>query len=215
VRSGLTFEPDVADEQIDATTQAFLGITAACVRCHDHKFDPIPQADYYALAGIFRSTQTCYGTVRFINAQRTAPLLPLPKEANPAVAIPQQTDAERKRIEVQIKTVRDSMRRMRDPIQRFFATGRISLLQARLDAYDAEGNPKLLAMGGGVKGGLAHGTTDDHGFEAVEDKVHIHDWHATILHLLGLDHTRLTYRHAGRDMRLTDVKGNVAHAILG
>jgi Protein of unknown function (DUF1501) len=69
--------------------------------------------------------------------------------------------------------------------------------------------------GGGVKGGLAYGKTDDHGFEAVEGKVHIHDWHATILHLLGLDHEKLTYRYAGRDMRLTDVKGNVVKAIVG
>lgn len=69
--------------------------------------------------------------------------------------------------------------------------------------------------GGGVKGGLAHGKTDEHGFEAVEGKVHTHDWHATILHLLGLDHEKLTYRYAGRDMRLTDVKGNVVQAIMG
>ena len=68
--------------------------------------------------------------------------------------------------------------------------------------------------GGGVKGGLAYGKTDDHGFEAVEGKVHTHDWHATILHLLGLDHEKLTYRYAGRDMRLTDVKGNVVKAIM-
>ncbi len=63
--------------------------------------------------------------------------------------------------------------------------------------------------GGGAKGGFAYGKTDDYGFEAVDGKVHVHDWHATILHMLGLDHTKLTYRHAGRDMRLTDVKGNV------
>lgn len=69
--------------------------------------------------------------------------------------------------------------------------------------------------GGGVKGGFVHGKTDDHGFEAVEGKVHTHDWHATILHLLGLDHEKLTYRHAGRDMRLTDVKGNVVKAVVG
>jgi hypothetical protein len=61
--------------------------------------------------------------------------------------------------------------------------------------------------GGGVRGGWSHGNTDDYGYEAVDGKVHIHDWHATILHLLGLDHTRLTYRYAGRNMRLTDVKG--------
>ncbi|MBM3979426.1 MAG: DUF1501 domain-containing protein [Planctomycetes bacterium] len=68
--------------------------------------------------------------------------------------------------------------------------------------------------GGGAKGGFAHGRTDDHGFEAVDGKVHMHDWHATILHLLGLDHEKLTYRYAGRDMRLTDVKGNVVKAVV-
>jgi Protein of unknown function (DUF1501) len=68
--------------------------------------------------------------------------------------------------------------------------------------------------GGGAKGGYSHGGTDEFGYEAVDGKVHIHDWHATILHLLGLDHERLTYRYAGRDMRLTDVKGNVVKEII-
>jgi uncharacterized protein (DUF1501 family) len=68
--------------------------------------------------------------------------------------------------------------------------------------------------GGGVRGGLRHGATDDYGFAAVRDKVHIHDLHATILHLMGLDHERLTYRYAGRDFRLTDVHGNVVKEIL-
>ncbi len=68
--------------------------------------------------------------------------------------------------------------------------------------------------GGGVRGGLRYGCTDDLGYEAVEDKMHIHDLHATILHLLGLDHERLTYRYAGRDFRLTDVKGSVAKKII-
>ena len=68
--------------------------------------------------------------------------------------------------------------------------------------------------GGGVRGGFAYGATDDFGFRAVQDKVHIHDLHATILHLLGLDHEKLTYRHAGRDYRLTDVHGRVVKAIL-
>jgi cytochrome c553 len=146
-RSGVKFELDVVDEQIDVTTQAFLGITVSCARCHDHKFDPIPQKDYYALAGIFRSTETCYGTVRYINAQRTSPLLSLPKDANQVAAVDKLTDAERKRVEGQIKAVRDSMKKMKDPIQQFFSTGQVSLLQARLDAYDPDGNPKLLAMG--------------------------------------------------------------------
>lgn len=68
--------------------------------------------------------------------------------------------------------------------------------------------------GGGVKGGLSYGSTDDYGYEAVENKVHIHDWHATILALLGLDHEKLTYRYAGRDFRLTDVSGTVAKEIF-
>ena len=68
--------------------------------------------------------------------------------------------------------------------------------------------------GGGVKGGLRYGATDDYGMAAVEGKVHVHDLHATILHLLGLDHERLTYRYAGRDFRLTDVFGNVVHDVV-
>jgi len=72
----------------------------------------------------------------------------------------------------------------------------------------------LWMAGGGVKGGMAHGATDDYGYEAVEKRMHIHDWHATLLHLLGLDHERLTYRYAGRDFRLTDVHGTVAREIL-
>ena len=68
--------------------------------------------------------------------------------------------------------------------------------------------------GGGVRGGFSYGATDEHGYEAVAGKMHINDWHATILHLLGLDHQKLTYRYAGRDFRLTNVGGNVAHEIL-
>jgi hypothetical protein len=68
--------------------------------------------------------------------------------------------------------------------------------------------------GGGVRGGMIHGATDEFGWDAVEGRVHVHDLHATILHLLGLDHERLTYRHAGRDYRLTDVSGKVVHDIL-
>jgi len=69
--------------------------------------------------------------------------------------------------------------------------------------------------GGGTKAGHAHGVTDDYGYEAVHDKVHMHDLHATILHQLGIDHEKLTYRHAGRDFRLTDVHGEVVEGILG
>jgi hypothetical protein len=68
--------------------------------------------------------------------------------------------------------------------------------------------------GGGVRGGYAHGASDDFGFRAMENKVHVHDLHATVLHLLGLDHERLTYRYAGRDFRLTDVYGSVVREIV-
>ena len=68
--------------------------------------------------------------------------------------------------------------------------------------------------GGGVKAGMTYGATDEFGWYAVENKVHIHDFHATVLHLMGLDHTKLTYRYAGQDFRLTDVSGNVHHAII-
>ncbi len=68
--------------------------------------------------------------------------------------------------------------------------------------------------GGGVRGGHVHGATDELGFQAVEDRVHVHDLHATMLHLLGLHHEKLTYRYAGRDFRLTDVHGNVIHDLI-
>lgn len=68
--------------------------------------------------------------------------------------------------------------------------------------------------GAGVKPGYLHGETDEHGLHVTQDPVHVHDFHATILHLMGFDHTKLTYRHSGRDYRLTDVKGEVVQALL-
>ena len=72
----------------------------------------------------------------------------------------------------------------------------------------------LCLAGGGVKGGYVHGATDEFGFRAVEGRVHVHDLHATLLHLLGFDHERLTYRYAGRDFRLTDVHGRVVSELI-
>ena len=72
----------------------------------------------------------------------------------------------------------------------------------------------VLVAGGGIKGGHVHGATDEFGFRAVKDRVHVHDLHATLLHLLGFDHERFTYRFAGRDFRLTDVHGRVIDSIL-
>ena len=92
--------------------------------------------------------------------------------------------------------------------------GRTPFAQGR-DGRDH--NPRGFSIwlaGGGVKPGFALGQTDDYGYTAVEDKVHMHDLHATLLHLLGLDHERLTYRYAGRDFRLTDVHGRVVNEIF-
>jgi len=83
--------------------------------------------------------------------------------------------------------------------------------------YGRDHHPRCFSMwmaGGGVKGGVVHGATDDFSYNVVEDPMHVHDLNATILHLLGVDHERLTYRHQGRDFRLTDVHGEVVRALL-
>jgi hypothetical protein len=79
-------------------------------------------------------------------------------------------------------------------------------------------NPQGFTMwmaGGGIRGGMTYGKTDEYGYYAIEDKVHFHDLHATILHQFGIDHTKLTYRYAGRDFSLTDIHGEIVHDILG
>ena len=93
--------------------------------------------------------------------------------------------------------------------------GRTPTAQGSGDGRDH--NPEGFTMwlaGGGVKGGYSHGATDDYGFFAEKGKVHIHDMHATILHLMGLDHEMLTFKHAGRDFRLTDVHGRVVDEVI-
>src|SRR5690348_432860 len=93
--------------------------------------------------------------------------------------------------------------------------GRTPMVQGGNDGRDH--HPKAFTMwfaGGGVKKGITLGTTDEFGFNAVEDKVHVHDLHATLLHLLGFDHTKLTYRFQGRDFRLTDVSGTLVNKLL-
>ncbi|HKB04546.1 MAG TPA: DUF1553 domain-containing protein [Gemmataceae bacterium] len=156
-RNGLQFELDVADEQIDVTTQAFLGITAACARCHDHKFDPIPQHDYYALAGIFRSTETCYGTIRFVQSQRPSPLIELPDGAVPQPITAKLTDKERADTEKQIQDLQERIRQNKDPIQNIFPAAQVALLRSKLDSYHSDGTPKLRAMGVRDKRGFGGG----------------------------------------------------------
>ena len=93
--------------------------------------------------------------------------------------------------------------------------GRTPMVQGGNDGRDHHPNAFTMWLaGGGTKPGVVHGETDELGFNAVKDRVHVHDLQATILHLLGLDHTKLTYRHNGRDFRLTDVSGNVIRRVL-
>jgi hypothetical protein len=93
--------------------------------------------------------------------------------------------------------------------------GRTPMVQGGADGRDHHPNAfSMWLAGGGVKPGVVMGETDELGFNVVKDKVHVHDLHATILHLLGFDHTRLTYRFQGRDFRLTDVAGNVVKQLL-
>jgi arylsulfatase A-like enzyme len=97
--------------------------------------------------------------------------------------------------------------------------GRTIYSQGALTAtnYGRDHHPRCFTVflaGGGVKAGLAHGATDDYCYNITRDPVHVHDLNATILHLLGIDHTRLTYKFQGRDFRLTDVHGEVVREIL-
>jgi uncharacterized protein (DUF1501 family) len=93
--------------------------------------------------------------------------------------------------------------------------GRTPMMQAGDDGRDHHPNAYTMWLaGGGVKPGITLGETDELGFNVVKDKVHVHDLHATLLHLLGFDHKRLTYRFQGRDFRLTDVHGELVPALI-
>jgi uncharacterized protein (DUF1501 family) len=98
--------------------------------------------------------------------------------------------------------------------------GRTNYSQGTLTTtnYGRDHHPRCFTMwmaGAGVKGGMTYGATDEYGYNVTENPVHVHDLQATMLHLLGLDHERLTYSHLGRDFRLTDVSGRVVHDLLG
>ena len=93
--------------------------------------------------------------------------------------------------------------------------GRTPMVQGGNDGRDHHPNSFTMWLAGaGVKSGLTYGATDELGFNVAENPVHVHDLHATVLHLLGFDHRRLTYRFQGRDYRLTDVHGELVHEIM-
>jgi hypothetical protein len=158
-RNRQQFQMDLADEQIDATFQAFQGLTVACARCHDHKFDPIPQKDYYAVAGIFRSTETCFGTPRLFQNNHAGTLIDLPKGAGVTIPLEPLTAERRAALEKQIKDARESMTNATGQnafLQRILTQSRITQVQSQLALYEADGTPKPVAVG--VRDGRAADT---------------------------------------------------------
>jgi hypothetical protein len=161
------FYLDLADEQIDTTSQAFLGMTVSCARCHDHKFDPIPQRDYYALAGIFLSTETCFGTAPGLQNRHATDLIDLPKAAEVPVIHKQLTSADRERKEKQLAELKQdfeegirarfgngaqaneksSDERRREQQRQLRAAQQSGMIETELKSYDENGQPKAQAMG--------------------------------------------------------------------
>ena len=146
------FVLDVIDEQIEATTRAFLGLTVACARCHDHKMDPIPQRDYYALSGIFRSTQTCSGTLAGVFPNFNAsPLVELPTGAGVRPAVPSLTAEQRASMEERVAALvreRDSIppgEANRDRLRR--ANSMLATVRYRVMIDRPGGTPRAFAMG--------------------------------------------------------------------
>ncbi|MEM9701975.1 MAG: PSD1 and planctomycete cytochrome C domain-containing protein, partial [Planctomycetota bacterium] len=148
------FFADLVDEQIDATTRAFLGTTVACARCHDHKFDPIPQADYYALAGIFRSTETHYGLLK-AQARQATTLIDLtgmgPSSGTPDLNEEEYAALVKKRDDA-AWAIDDAMRKIRSGENVF--RGLLRKLrsdrdetEAALKAYSNRGQARVFAMG--------------------------------------------------------------------
>ena len=148
------FFADLVDEQIDATTRAFLGLTVSCARCHDHKTDPIPQTDYYALAAIFRNTETHYGLIKAQSRQFSTLLdatglgLPAGREVLPAAELAKlraDRDAADQKMDDVMKTIRGGDGVTRAMLRR--SRTQRDETEAALQSYDANGNPLTLVMG--------------------------------------------------------------------
>ena len=146
------FVLDVIDEQIEATTRAFLGLTVACARCHDHKIDPISQRDYYALSGIFRSTRTCSGTLPGVFPNFNAsPLIELPSGAGVPSALPPLPPGQRAAMEERLAGLvreRDSIppgEANRDRLRR--TNSLLAMVRYRLAVDRPDGPPRAFAMG--------------------------------------------------------------------
>ncbi|BCX50241.1 hypothetical protein HAHE_41490 [Haloferula helveola] len=147
------FEADLVDEQIDATSQAILGLTVSCARCHDHKSDPIPTEDYYSIAGIFHSTKTYFGTVNAVATRRATKLLELPVSTDePQGDIsPEEYQALAEQLEEQRNQLRELVRsgarqgNLQQQVIRIRTTS--AFLEERLGSYNPDGTKKSFAMG--------------------------------------------------------------------
>ena len=149
------FESEMVDEQINTLTQGFLGLTVGCARCHDHKYDPIPTHDYYALAGILHSTDTFFGTRRVAQNHRTTPLLllPIPDQVS---ALDQGRLRDRSQLEGQLAKLSEEMAGMRNRgakgnpemgKQRRSLRNDINRIKSQLNEVNPDGTPKSFAMG--------------------------------------------------------------------
>lgn len=146
------FRMDVADEQIDAVSQSMLGLTIACARCHDHKQDPITQRDYYALAGIFLSTETLYGTCYELQNWHATSLIELNPEAAQPSALQRITPAEVAQLDMKVRKARQaayeaSFHRDTDRYHARLTREEASFAQAQWELFKSDGVPRTLVMG--------------------------------------------------------------------
>ena len=153
----LQFQLDVVDEQLDTLGKAMLGLTLGCARCHDHKFDPIPQRDYYALAGVFRSSETCYGTVPVVTNAHPASLVELPSGA-PRVVTPgvtaEKLRADQTRLDRELRALTGGsgletyqLPPEADKLRTFVQVrSHLVIVNAKLKELGADGSPRPFAM---------------------------------------------------------------------
>ncbi len=162
-RNPRQFQADLIDEQIDTTTRVILGVSVACARCHDHKFDPIPQTDYYALAGIFQSTETMFGGLRSQRSRQASNLIILPlNDPNPNDKAVSKTElaALKKQLEEREKEYAEARRAQRQPEKAKDGTPQrsgflsiaildqlIAQINGRINTVDSDGKPMTLCMG--------------------------------------------------------------------
>jgi cytochrome c553 len=154
------FQADLIDEQIDVVSRGVLGISVACARCHDHKFEPIPQADYYALAGIFQSSKTYYGTLKSRQNKHSSSLIKMPlgdEQGNKKISL-----AELAKLKENVTKAESALRELRMELRKKKGSGgldnnsmrqaivaeqRLVQLQAEFNSYDKDGKPYAFCMG--------------------------------------------------------------------